>query len=194
MALSANSGNKQSTREQPKAGTYAARLVGLTDLGHQPGFEYKGKEVASAYKIEFTYELVDTAMEDGRPFWVNEEVAVNDFEGDGITSTMMARVRALDKENLTKDGKELEKMLGLPCMVTLVINDNGYPKIKGQAAVSGVPVGMPLTELKNPTFSFDLDSPNLELFNGFPEFKQNKIKGALNFDGSALQVALDEAE
>lgn len=192
MSLEARSTKPRSntTREYPEAGTYLARLVGLTDLGHQPGFVYQGKEIPSTYKVEFTYELVTTDMEDGRPFWVNEEVAVNDFEGDGITSTMMARVRCIDKANESNNGKDLTKLLGKPCMVTVSINDNGYPKLRGQAAVSGVPVGMPVPELRNDTFSFDMDSPDLDLWAKFPEFKQEKIRTAINFDETALAKEL----
>jgi len=194
MSLQARSTKPRgsSNREYPEAGTYTARLVGLTDLGHQDGFVYQGKEIESSWKVEFTYELVDTKMEDGRPFWVNEEVSVNDFEGEGITSTMMARVRTLDKANESDNGKDLTKLLDKPCMVTVIINDNGYPKLKGQAAVSGVPVGLPITELRNDIFSFDMDNPNMDLYAKFPEFKQTKLKTSLNFDETELAKQLAE--
>ncbi len=117
MALSAKNGNKKGKGEKdvPEAGTHFARVVGLTDLGHQPGFEYKGDDVPSSYKVEFTYELVNSHMADGRPHWVSEDINVNDFEGDGVTSKMMARVRVIDKDNSTNDGKDLTKLIGKPC-------------------------------------------------------------------------------
>lgn len=177
-------------REFPDKGTHTARLVGLTDLGHQPGFTWQGKDIASSWKVEFTYELVDTKMQDGRPFWVNEEVAVNDFEGEGITSTMMARVRTLDKGNDSNDGKELTRLLGKACMVNVSFNDNGYPKLKGQAAVSGIPIGMPISELRNETFSFDMDDPDMDRFFTFPEFKKDKIVESLNYNETELAKKL----
>ena len=61
-------------REQPEGGTHMARLVGITDLGEQPGFIYQGKEIESQFKREFTYELVNAHMSDGRPFHVSEEM------------------------------------------------------------------------------------------------------------------------
>ena len=190
MSLQARNTKEGNTREFPAAGTHTARLVGLTDLGHQPGWVWQGKDIESSWRVEFTYELVDTKMQDGRPFWVNEEVSVNDFEGDGITSTMMARVRTLDKENDSNDGKDLTKLLGKSCMVTVTFNDSGYPKLKGQASVSGIPIGMPISDLSNDTFSFDMDEPDMDRYFTFPEFKKDKIIESLNFNETKLAKEL----
>lgn len=195
MALSArDTGNKKGKVDQPQAGTHMGRLVGLTDLGHQPGFTWQGKEIESQWKVEFTYELVNSLMEDGRPHWVSEDVSVNDFEGDGIVSTMMARVRCMDKDNESNNGKDLTKLLDKPCMVTVSINDNGWPKLKGQAAVSGVPMGMDVPELSNPQFSFDMDQPDMAMWDKFPEFKQMKIKSSLNLAETTLAKELAEGD
>jgi len=195
MALKAmNKNPKSATREQPEGGTHMARLVGLTDLGHQPGFVWGGKEIESSWKVEFTYELVSAKMADGRPFWVSEEVGVNDFEGEGITSTMMARVRTMDKNNASKDGTDLSALIGLPCMVTVTINDKGYPKLKGQASVSGIPLGMELPELANPSFTFDMDDPDMEQYSKFSDFTQGKLQKALNFNETALAKELAQGE
>lgn len=192
MALKAE--NKMSkTKDYPQGGTHMARLVGLTDLGHQPGFEFRGQEIPSSWKIEFTYELPNSKTKDGRPHWISEEVKVNDFEGKGITSTMMARVRTIDKDNVSQDGKDLTKMLSLPCMVTVTVDDKGYPKLKGQAAVSGIPMGMEVPPLENDPFTFDMDEPNMEIWETFPEFKKDKIQAALNFQETSLcrELAMD---
>lgn len=167
---------------QPDVGTHMARLVGIVDLGHQPGFEWQGKEVASAYKLRMTYELVNSEMEDGRPHWVHEDVTNSDNE----KSTLAARVRTMKGSfsNLTA-------MLGSPCMVTLVEGKNGYVKIDGQGGVGGVPSGIPVAELRNPTFSFSLDAPDLEVYETLPEFIQNRIKENLDFSGSKLENMLN---
>lgn len=195
MSLKAMNKNPKSiNREQPEGGTHMARLVGLTDLGHQPGFTWGGKDIESSWKVEFTYELVAAKMSDGRPFWVSEEVALNDYEGDGITSTMMARVRTLDKGNESKDGTELVALLDKPCMVTVSINDKGYPKLKGQASVSGIPLGMTLPELYNPVFSFDMDDPDMDTYHKFSDFTQGKLQKAINFNDTELAKQLAQGE
>ena len=138
MSLKARSG--ESIKDNPSHGTHMARLVGIVDLGHQPGYTYRGNDIASSWKLELTYELVNSLMKDGRPHWVSEEVKNNNFEKNGKQSNLMARVRALDPANETQDGDELVKMLANPCMVTVSVTDKGYARVHGAAAVSGVPI------------------------------------------------------
>lgn len=186
MSLVARTTKPKKELDNPVDGTHMARLVGLTDLGHQPGFVYEGKEIESEYKIEYTYELVNSLMKDGRPHWVSETIKVNDFVPDhpgGFIATMMLRARSLNPENPDKDAT---KHIGKPCMVTVTISEKGYANVKGQAAVTGCPIGMEIPELVNDTFIFDMDAPDLDLWATFPEFKQNKIKEALNFEETEL--------
>jgi hypothetical protein len=195
MALKAEMKGGAKPKDVPQAGTHMARLVGLTDLGHQPGFQFKGNDIPSAYKIEFTYELPNSKTVDGRPHWISEDVKVNSFEGKGIISTMMARVRTLDPDNDSEDGKDLQALLTKPCMVTVSMGENGYPKLKGQACVSGIPMGMEVPELENPSFAFDMDDPDMDLYEGFPEFKKGKLKAALNYEETSLsrELALEDS-
>ncbi len=174
--------NTSKPSEQPEVGTHVARLVGIVDLGHQPGFEWQGKEVASAYKIRMTYELVNSKMSDGRPFWVHEDITNSDNE----KSTLSLRVRTL-KGNFDN----LFGMLGNPCMVTIVANDKGYTKIDGQGGVGGVPAGFEVPPLNNPTFKFDLDQPDMTVFDNLPEFVQDRIKENLDYPGSKLEAAIN---
>lgn len=193
MALKAKEA-KTGNRDVPQAGNHLARLVGIVDLGHQPGYEYRGNQIPSAYKIEFTYELVNSLTEEGMPHWVSEDVKSNDYDKNGKMSNMMARVRAIDPENDSNNGKNLLALLGKPCMVSVVLNDNGYPVVRGQSAVAGVPMGMEVKELTNEVFSFDMDEPDMNVWATFPEFKQKKIKSALNYAETALlkEVTMEE--
>lgn len=183
-------------REQPAEGTHAARLLSIVDLGHQPGFIYQGKKIESAWKMEFTYELVNHTMADGRPFVVSEEVANNDWEDtkSGKRSTLVARSRSLLGSDYKKGLADIESLLTQPCMVTVEYNEKGYARVRGQAAVGSVPFGMDVKELTNMPYVFDLDEPNMDVWQTMPEFKQNKIKEALNFDSTELakSLALEE--
>lgn len=183
-------------REQPAEGTHAGRLLSIIDLGHQPGFTYQGKKIESAWKMEFTYELVNHTMADGRPFVVSEEVANNDWEDtkSGKRSTLVARARSLLGSDYKKGLADIESLLAQPCMVTVEYNEKGYARVRGQAAVGSVPFGMDVKELTNKPYVFDLDSPDMDVWQSMPEFKQNKIKEALNFDSTELakSLALEE--
>ena len=75
-------------------------------------------------------------------------------------------------------------------MVTIKVNDKGYAKIDGQGGVGGVPEGFDVPELTNPTFIFDTDNPDLDMFDSLPEFIQERITSNLDYEGSALEKAL----
>lgn len=182
---------ERAAADQPKPGTYLARLVGITDLGHQPAFQFEGGVADAAFKLTFTYELPNSKMkETGRPHWVSEDMKNSDFydKKKGIAATLMKRVYAMDPDgSLTKDGQNLEPLINKPCFVEIGLNDKGYVKVKN---VTGAPEGIPVPELANDPFIFSFDEPNVETFRRFPEFVQNKIKSALNLPGSNLEAAL----
>lgn len=185
------------TREQPAEDTYVARLLGITDLGHQPGFSHAGKDYESEWKFEFTYELIGTEMEDGRPFVVSEEVANKDSENvqSGMVSKLVARCKSLLGVRDYKEGlQDLERLLGCACMVNVTYNKNGYAQIKGTAAVGSIPNGMVVGALHNEVYFFDMDEPEMDLWEKMPDFKREKIQNALNFNDTELAKTLAEGD
>jgi hypothetical protein len=46
-------------------------------------------------------------------------------------------------------------------------------------------------ELKNPSLVWDFYEPDIEVFNNFPDWIKDKIKGAVDYSGSALEKALE---
>jgi hypothetical protein len=194
----ARSARKPETKakEQPQEGTHVARLLGIVDLGHQPPFIYEGKKVESQYKYEFTYELVNHTMEDGRPFVVSEELTNKNWEDEktGRASTLVSRARSLLGKGYKLGLIDVTEMLGEPCMVSVSLNNNGYAKVKGQAAVGSVPFGMDVDPLANEPYFFDMDDdkPDMTLWDKMPEFKQKKIMEALNYPDSNLAKVISE--
>ena len=183
-------------KEQPQSGTHAARLLGIVDLGHQPGFVWDGKPVPSEYKLEFTYELVNHLMEDGRPFVVSEQLTNKNWEDakTGRASTLTSRAKSLCPDTYKEAVTAIETMLGKACMVSVKLNDKGYAKVSGQAAVGSVPFGMEVPELTNKPYIFDMNDPDMELYESFPDFKKERITSALNFDESELAKRLAEGD
>ena len=49
---------------------------------------------------------------------------------------------------------------------------------------------MEVAPLVNDQTVFSLDNPDAEVFNSFPDFLQEKIKGNINFEGSLLEATL----
>lgn len=183
-------------KEQPMEGTHVARLLGITDLGHQDGFTYQGKEIDSSWNYEFTYELVNHDMEDGRPFVVSETVPNKDWENTatGMSTKLVARCKSILGKEYRLGVEDLSKILGGACMVTVAHNDKGYSKIPGTAAVGSVPFGMEVKELHNQTYIFDMDDPDMDLFEAMPDFKKEKITGALNFNDTKLAKIMAEGD
>jgi len=77
-----------------------------------------------------------------------------------------------------------------------VINNPGkegkiYDNVAGIAAMRPKDADK-LAVLKNPARVFDLDNPSLEVFNSFPDWIKDKIKGNLNYQGSPLQKLLGD--
>lgn len=201
MALKAPKGNSQANRvEQPiiEADVYPARLVQIIDLGLQPQRAYQGQEKPPANEIMLTYELVECFMvgEDGqeiedKPRWISETLPFYGLHADKAKSTQ--RYKALDP-NEEHEG-DFGELITYPCNVTIVNNQKGdkvYTNVANVAAMSAKKAAN-LPGLKNDPKLFDLDNPDMEVFNSLPEWIREKIKGNLNFKGSKLEAALGGA-
>lgn len=178
--MKARSSNK--SKEQPSDDNYLGRIVQVTRLGYQPGFLWQGEMTEDKYTVELTYELVTTNMADGRPFWISEEVTDTDNEKGKLYQRCMAAGVSVES---------LDQLINRPVMLSTKQNEKGYAKVKN---VAGVPNGIPVPELRNPSSIFDIyaDQPDVEMFHSFPEFKRNKITSALDFKDTALFKALSE--
>jgi hypothetical protein len=188
-------------RPKPKAGSQAARVVHVVDLGVQPRKPYMGKEKKPA-----------------RMVWVNFELPNDkfDFKGEGklephriSTAPMTASndpkaalyklMNSLDPQGMLAG--DLTKLVNTPCLVTVVYNKQPLPD--GSTAVyanlsqviqypDSIPVPVPPLSIEGGSFSFD--SPDIKVWESLPSFIQEKIKGALNFKGSAVEKMLQEAQ
>lgn len=201
MALKAPEGNKGGNfvpQENIKPGTYPARLVQVIDFGLQPQRPYMGQEKAPAYEIGTTYELVDEFMKDengndieDKPRWISESYPFHSLKADKAKST--SRYLALDPEQ--DHAGNWAALLGKPVNITIVNNKVGektYDNIATSSTMRARDADK-CPELANKAVAFDLDSPDLDVFNKFPKWIQDKIKGNLNYKGSKLEKLLGNA-
>ena len=200
MALNANQEETTFTPvEALEPGTYPARLVQVIDMGVQPSRPFKGQEKPPRHRIYTTYELSHEFMkdEDGnpdptKPRWISEDFAFFNLEMTTAKST--ERYIALDPAGVCEG--DWGRLLGIACQVTLTKEKRS----KGDGNTNYIShVGGPINlqgyvqpELVNPTKLFDLDQPDMDVFNALPEWLQKKIKGNLNYNNSPLQAALGE--
>lgn len=187
-------------QEAIEPGSYPARVVRILDLGVQKQRPYKGEEKSPKHMIELTYELVDEFClneagepDESKPRWVSEEFSLNSLDSDLATSTK--RYNVLDPKEAF--GGDFTQLIGCTCMVTVVQNpgsgknaDKIYNNVANIAAMRPRDAAQ-APELVNPSKVFVLDEPDMEVFLSLPQWIQDKIKGNLNFGGSALQQALE---
>lgn len=191
-----------SKRPDPlESGTYPARLVGVVLMGTQPQRPYKGEEKPPKLTVRLTYEFLDEFLkdEDGndiddKPRWLSEEIPFMSLSADLAKSTK--RYFALDP-NSEVDG-DWGKLLGSPCMVTIVQEadkrpgiDRIYEKIANVSSMRPKEAAK-APELKNDPVVFDFYEPDIEVFKSFPEWIQDKMKSAVDFEGSKLQGLLGD--
>ena len=184
-------------QEELPVGNYMCRVAQIVDLGIRP--REKWDTVTNGYVIdnekapcqvmmvtyEFTTEFVKDAkgVEDQeKPRWLSETLNLFSLDIDLATSTK--RYKAIDPL-ISKDG-DWTQLVGAPCMVTIVQKKNGKSKI---GSVAPAIKGVPMPELKNEPKVFLMDDPDMEIFGSLPEWLQEKITTALNYQGSELAVA-----
>lgn len=201
MALNAKEvAGKQVDFDPLQPGTYPTRLVGVIDLGLQPQRPYQGQEKSPAREIGVTFEFVDEFMkdEDGKPDekkprWITQSFAFHNLSSDKAKSTKW--YNTLDPSG--KHGGDWTKLLGTPVLATVVNNTSTTGKHKGRVFENIAAIALPRDKdaekypaLVNASVVFDLDAPDMDMWKRVPKFMQEKIKGNLEFEGSALQKLL----
>ena len=186
-------------KQEDLDGVYPARLVQVIDLGLQPQRDYNGAPVAPKYSVYFTFELCDTFMLDkegkeieDKPRWISYEIPLYPLVADRAKSTKLAA--ALDPDSLLNG--DFSQMVGFPLNVSLTTTHKGEKTFTNVVGVSQMRAkdAAKLEELKNPTKVFDLDKPDLDVFNSLPDWLKNKIKGNLGYASSKLQALLGDAD
>lgn len=172
-----------------------ARVVGMTYLGEQPEWEWQGKKNPAEEQIEITYELPNSKMEDGRPHWVSESIAINFNDGGDnpqYKSKLMKRVTAICPNGEADSGYKLSSFINMTCMVTPHHDKKGYSRVAA-AAVTGVPAGTSVPELKNDTFNLlDWDTVTKAQWEAIRSpLTKKKIQSANNYTTSKLKAVID---
>jgi hypothetical protein len=190
------SNNNNRVQQEPlDPGSYPARVVQIIDLGIQPQRPFKGEEKPPCHEIMFTYECLDEFCvdEDGneledKPRWLSETFPFRSLMAEMAKSTK--RYKALDPDD-DHDG-DFTALIETPCLITVVNNEykeKVYNNI-GNVSAMRAKDAQKAPELKNEAKVFVLDEPDMEIFLSLPTWLQDKIKANLEFEGSALQEAL----
>lgn len=190
---------QQSNFKRPdplETGSYPGRVVRVYDLGLQPQRTFPGNPPKGpAHEIHVTYELADEFLKDDagndltdKPRWVSESFVLHALSSDLATSTK--RMKALDVED-ELDG-DWTQTLSRPVLINIVQNAKGdkiYENVQSLSPMRKKDADK-LDPLVNEAKFFDLQAPDLELYNTLPKWLQEKIASNLEFAGSPLEKLL----
>jgi len=140
-------------------GTHIARCIRITDLGTQHG-EYMGQPTRRN-QILVTWELPEELISienEMRPITTSRFYTNSLGEKANLRADLEAwRGRGFTDAELQKF--DLESILGVPCLLTIVSRENGKTKV---ATVSGLPKNTTCPPQVHPSSTFWLDEENFD--------------------------------
>jgi len=170
--------------------TYIGRCYKILDMGTQTSTGMFGTK--EQHKVMISWELFGEddngnpiIMEDGRPFSVTQWYTVSLHE----KSKLRADLEAWRGKKFTEDelaGFDLSKVLGQYCMIQVVHDESGkYANVNSIMAYKGKDKPEPV----NPNVVFDIDNPDMEIFNALSDNMKTKITAAPEWKGSKTEAA-----
>jgi hypothetical protein len=155
-------------------GTYIARCVSLWDIGTHES-EYQGG-VKTRKQVILQWEVPDETFDDGRPMTISGFYTLSLHEKSNLYKTLVAwRGRNFTPEELA--GFDLETIVGAPCLLTVVHNDQGRARVGGVAKLGK---GMTCADAVHPLST----DPGAEI----PEWVQAQISKSVEHSGNSPQT------
>lgn len=157
------------TFESPEPGSYAAVCYQIIDLGTQEG-EYQGKKIQRRQVI-IGWELTEKNSK-GEPFRASTFFTASLSEKANLRKVLESwRGSAFTPEELK--GFSLSKLLGKPCLISLILTDKNKIRVSG---ASKLPKGMEAPVGSLPMLDFDLDKFDAITFSKLSSKLQDIIK------------------
>lgn len=200
MAFKAPKGNGQA--KGPRApgleeGSYPARLLQVVLLGEQPQRAFEGKAKPPVQQMMLVFELSDEFMPDengepdeSKPRVFTIQVPFFSLDAERAKSTLI--YKAFDPEQVYEG--DWSKLVGEPCNINLNAREKDgtiYNNITSVTRVRPKDVAR-MPELVNPPVLFDFYEPDMGEWTKVYGWVQDICKKALDFDGSALEAALED--
>ena len=178
--------DKGGSFERCPSGAHLARCYRIVDLGKQKS-EYLGK-IKYLNKVMLVWEIhgvnedgTPIRMKDGRPFAISKNYTLSWSDKANLRLDLQSwRGKPFMQEELRRC--DLRTFLGAWCMLNVIEREGQdgtqYSNVKG---VTPVPAmikqnGLPAPVNKNELF--DIDDPDIEMFNGFYDALKKKIEAS----------------
>ena len=165
-------------------GSYVARCISVIDLGTQVSNGKFGEK--AAHKVRLSWEVFGDD-DDGQPLTVNDmpmtvskEYTVSLHEKAALRRDLAAW-RGRDFTDEERRGFDIDRLLGAYALINVTHDTGGNGKT--YANVAGIaPVPKAMASAKptgvHPLTRFDLDAPDMEVFDALPEWLQKRIQAA----------------
>lgn len=138
------------------AGNHAAICIQIIDMGLQQS-TYQGA-TRERRQIRLVWEI-DENMEDGRPYTISQNYTLSLNEKARLRKDLESwRGKAFSKEEL--EGFDLEKLLGKPCLLNVIHNENGDRVYANVSSISPMPKGMKAPDVVNDLICYSCDDPD----------------------------------
>ena len=179
MAITAKASSNVE-RELIPAGNYVARCYKLVEIGTVPT-EYLGVEKMS-HKVRFGWELptelkVFNPEKGEQPLVIDKEYTLSLADKANLRKDLKSW-RGKDFTPTEAEGFDIEKLLGVPCMLNIIHIQGKKDATKTYEAIGSIspmPKGMVCPPQINQTFVFNFDNYNDETFKLLPEFIRKQI-------------------
>jgi hypothetical protein len=165
MSLISKTGSSEDFKLVPE-GTHLARCYLMVDIGLQET-PYGDKE-----KVVLGWEIPEQLTDDGRPLIIYSTYTNSMHE----KSNLRRDIESWRGKKLTEDESrafDLRNVLGHPCQLSIVHNENNSRTYANVQAVTGIPKGLPVAEAINDVVCFDLDAGDDA--STLPEWLQRKV-------------------
>ena len=182
MALTASDTGSGNFKRVP-AGSHIARCFSVADLGtHTTNGQYgetTSRKIRLAWEIFGEYEDNQplTIDVDGikMPMTINKQYTLSLGEKASLRKDLSAwRGRDFTEEELR--GFDISTVVGVYAMLNVTLSENGGKTYSNVAGISPLHKSMTKPSGIHKNIVFDLDKPDMEVFNGFHEKLQEYIK------------------
>jgi hypothetical protein len=177
MAFNANDKPTMPQQEVIEEGLYPARLARIIELGDQEDKYGVKSRVVLAFTIP------------------SQKITVEGEEKQRMLMTFPLNKTPNPDSTVAKYAKALggatwDDLIGKPCMIEVSHKlVNGVTRMNITNVVKPM-VGVDVKEPDCDVFVFDFDHPSKEVFDKLSEFRQDQIKQAVNYPGSAVEKML----
>lgn len=162
---------------------YGARLARVIELGQQEDIYGIKERVSLGFTIPSETIEID-GVQKQRMMW---SYPMN--KTSNPDSTLMKWIRAMNAE-----AAGWEEVIGKSCMLDIDVYQNQKKEDRNKILNVTAPMrGYVIDEPDCDVYIFDFENPDKDVWEKLSEFRQEQIKQAVNFEGSAVEAMLSGA-